>query len=203
MISVPQLLYDIKQELGSFLTTEALNTTLLLKVINSWVKKVCLAANWKFNDYTYTLTTDWVQEEYDIPFWLKLYSIKVWWNSNEYTPVSFEEYMSDDNNDDYKKIWFKQDKLYTKEAITLTIVYRWLPTRLYLLEWNIDMPEITYDPLLAACVYYWFLQLKQYPRADKRLVDFQNDINRVRAMESDPFPRVSTRVGSSYSYNSR
>lgn len=203
MISVPQLLYDIQQELGSFFTTESFNTTTLLKTINSWVRKVCLAANWKFNDYTYTLTTDGVTEEYTIPEWFKIYAIKVWWDSSTYIPVSFEEYFSDDTSSDQNKIGFKQDRLYTKQALTMTLVYRWIPPRLYVLEWNIDLPETTYDILLAACVYYGFLSCKQFPRADKRVLDFKDEVNRVRAMETDPFPRKPLKMNKSYSLRSR
>jgi len=203
MISTSQLEADIRQEVWTFFSTESFKSNSLLKIINSWVRKVCQAANWKFNDYTLSITTDWITEEYTIPKWYKIYAIKVWWVSWEYIPVDFETYFSNDDNEDLKQIWFKQEKLYTKLALTMTLVYRWMPSRLYTLDWNIDLPEDTYDILLDACIYYAYLSCKQYTRANKRVEDFKNEVNRVKAMETDPFPRQPTRMWRNYSLRSK
>lgn len=203
MISVPQLLYDLRQEMGTFFSTESFNTTTLLKTINSWVRKLCQAWDWKFNDYVISITTNWTDEEYTIPKFYKIYALKVWWTSGEYTPVSFEDYFTSQDPATQKMIWFKQEKMYTTLALTISLIYRWMPTRLTSLEWNIDLPEDAYDALLSACAYYWFLQSKQYPRADKRKADFETDVKRLKTMETDTFPRVSTRMGAVYSHNAR
>ena len=198
MISIPEIVAKAKWEWGSFFSTEAMPTPTVINVLNQAIRKVCLAADWKFNDRTYDLTTNWAQEEYDIPFQIKTYWIKSW--EDTYKPVSFEEYMMSDDAKNLREIWIKSDKLYTLDAKTFKIVYRWLPDRVTSTEWNVDMPDLFFDILLSAMVYYGYLHLKQYNRADKRVADFNNEVTRLRAIFTDQFPNEPVRISSNYNF---
>ena len=75
MINTTELESVTKKNLGSFYSTDAHNWTAILRYINSAVRYLVERKNFKFNKYTYQLTTDFNNTEYDIPYQIETFFV--------------------------------------------------------------------------------------------------------------------------------
>ena len=75
MINTTELESVIKKNLGSFYSTDAHNWTAILRYINSAVSYLVERKNFKFNKYTYQLTTNSNNTEYNIPYQIETFFV--------------------------------------------------------------------------------------------------------------------------------
>ena len=184
----------IKKELGSFFSTDAHWDNDIIRYINSWVQKICIAKNFTFNKYNYLLTTIEWQTNYTIPYQIETFFIldEEW---DEIEILDFENYYRE--KDKTTIIWIWDDKLVTEMKWTFNIFYRWFPDSITSLNSSIEIPNHFYDTLLVISTYFWFMDVKAYQKSWDKLNIFNWIIEDLATRNSTPHPLVKKRMAKS------
>lgn len=185
MINTTELESVIKKNLGSFYSTDAHNWTAILRYINSAVRYLVERKNFKFNKYTYQLTTDSNSTEYNIPYQIETFFVlnDVW---EELDLFEFEDYFREIDKDN--KICIFEDKLITTFKWSLTIYYRWYPNFLTNISQTLNIPEHFFDVLVLIASYYWFMDVHAYEKANFTKATMDWFIKDLATRSSDKLP---------------
>ena len=76
MINIQEVSQSVKETLWTFLSNELHTDTRLIWYINAAIRKIILSYNFPDFKYIYTLTTNWIDTSYNIPYNIQTYYVK-------------------------------------------------------------------------------------------------------------------------------
>ena len=194
MINTNTLIETIKKKLGSFYSTDAHSSVDLLRYVNSAIRYISIRKNFNFNKYSYELTTDESNTEYDIPYQIETFYVlnESWELLDLYT---FEEYFSETDKDN--KICIFEDKLITTFKWNLTVYYRWYISTLTSSTETLDIPEHFFDVLVLIWSYYWYMDVSAFDKANRTKNISDWFLKDMATRDSDKFPLNLKRMNKS------
>lgn len=185
MINTTELESVIKKNLGSLYSTDAHNWTAILRYINSAGRYLVERKNFKFNKYTYQLTTDVNNTEYTIPYQIETFFVlnDAW---EELELFEFEDYFREVDKDN--KICIFEDKLITTFKWNLNIYYRGYINFLTNISQTLNIPEHFFDVLVLIASYYWFMDIQAFEKANYTKSAMDWFIKDLATRSSDKLP---------------
>jgi len=191
MIAVQSIANAIKKEFGSFFSTDAHWDMDLVRYINSRVRYIVIAKDFPFNKYNYTLVTNDTDTNYSIPYQIQtFFALDTSWDEIEL--YNFEDYYRQKDKTD--KICIFEDRLITTKKGNIDIFYRWYPTTLTSLEWNLNMPEHFFDLVTVFASFFGFLDVKAYQKSWEKKNIWDWMIKSMATRQSDKFPLTTKQL---------
>jgi hypothetical protein len=132
----------------------------------------------------------------NIPYQIETFFVlnEAW---DEVEILDFEEYFLLKDKTD--SIWIWEDTFITEKTWTFNIFYKWFPTTITEPTTSINMPEHFYDLLVVWAIYYWYMDIKAYNKANEKLSIFNWFVTDLATRNSDTKPRQIKRLNKSNS----
>lgn len=196
MIAIESLASAMKKEFWSFFSTDAHKDMDLVRYINSARRYIVISKNFPFNKYNTSITTNWTDTEYIIPYQIETFFVlnSTW---DEVPLYNFEDYyrLKDKTN----AICIMEDRFVTSMIWTFQVFYRGYPSTITELTWNLNFPEHFFDLVVTWWTYYGFLDVKAYNKAGEKKAILDWMIKSMATRQSDKFPLQTKRLNSSKS----
>lgn len=170
--------------------TEAHTPSDMIDYINTALNKIMTQYNFPYWLRKHTLTTNWVKEEYNIPFAINTFFLKDQdWSNKDLLELS--DYFEPTVQKWFSIFW---DVLYTKETWTWTIIYQSLLDEVTTVNDVIDLPSVFKNVIITYASKEWFRKARNFDKVRFYDEEFKVEMNRLSAIHTNRTPNVISRI---------
>lgn len=158
----------IQKELGSFFSTEAHSDADIIRYVCSAIRYFSSYRDFKFLEMRQIVTYSVANVEQTISYNVKTKSVRSYPDfSTDYNPVDMNYFYSSSSNDRDIGIW--DSTFVAKVTGTFQIIYQGIPTFPTTNTDTIELPDFTYDIILGLSIYYGYMDIELYDKAQNRM----------------------------------
>lgn len=189
MIPMSTLVPAIQKELGSFFSTEAHSDADIIRYVCSAIRYFSSYRDFKFLEMRQIVTYSTANVEQTISYNVKTKSVRSYPDfSTDYNPVDMNYFYSSSSNDRDIGIW--DSTFVSKVTGTFQVIYQGIPTFPVTNTDVIDLPDFVYDIILGLSIYYGYMDIELYDKAQNRMSIAQASMNAFA--QRDTQKRIAT-----------
>lgn len=189
MILMSTLAPAIQKELGSFFSTEAHSDADIIRYVCSAIRYFSSYRDFKFLEMRQIVTYSVANVEQTISYNVKTKSVRSYPDfSTDYNPVDMNYFYSSSSNDRDIGIW--DSTFVAKITGTFQVIYQGIPTFPVTNTDVIDLPDFVYDIILGLSIYYGYMDIELYDKAQNRMGIAQASMNAFA--QRDTQKRIAT-----------
>ena len=189
MILMSTLVPAIQKELGSFFSTEAHGDTDIIRYVCSAIRYFSAYRDFKFLEMRQIVTYTTANVEQTISYNVKTKSVRSYPDfSTDYNPVDMNYFYSSSSNNNDIGIW--DSTFVAKITGTFQVIYQGIPTFPVTNTDVIDLPDFVYDIILGLSIYYGYMDIELYDKAQNRMTIAQASMNAFA--QRDTQKRIAT-----------
>lgn len=179
----------IQKELGSFFSTEAHSDADIIRYVCSAIRYFSAYRDFKFLEMRQIVTYSVANVEQTISYNVKTKSVRSYPDfSTDYNPVDMNYFYSSSSNDRDIGIW--DSTFVAKVTGTFQVIYQGIPTFPTTNTDVIDLPDFVYDIILGLSIYYGYMDIELYDKAQNRMWIAQASMNAFA--QRDTQKRIAT-----------